>query len=378
MNALFTAGTKVFVLGDYHTVNDVPRRSAAALDAATGALLPWDAQQNTWFQTGIPVDDYILLNGGPSAVDTTTGAPVVRPSMRPGIPNVLALDGTTLYAAGQDQTEDPAPDFSSQARALNVQTGSIVPWFVGISRRFEGRRFGSSSIAARDGHVWLAGDFDVAHTAIRYGLAQVLPADGTAPVASVATPADGPLYVGAAHALTWTASDDQRVLSGDLLLSRSGPAGPWELIAGGLEGISSYDWTPTGPASVNCWLRVNVRDLAGNQASATSAAGFAIVDTTTTLSVGEPDTPGGLALSPPSPTPARTRASITYTLSSRATVAVSLFDIQGREIAVLDRGEREPGRRVVGIDANRLQPGLYLIRLQAGAIRLQRRLLVVR
>jgi hypothetical protein len=59
-------------------------------------------------------------------------------------------------------------------------------------------------------------------------------------------------------------------------------------------------------------------------------------------------------------------------------VRLALLDVQGREVAVLDRGEREPGRRVTGVDTHSLRPGLYLVRLQAGRVEVYRPMIVVR
>jgi hypothetical protein len=123
-------------------------------------------------------------------------------------------------------------------------------------------------------------------------------------------------------------------------------------------------------------LRVDVRDLAGNQTSAKSPAGFALVDTSTSLAVGPPRSTGTM-LAPPAPSPANDRARIAYELPARATVALAVFDLQGRKVAVLDRGVREPGRHGAAIDTSHLRPGVYLIRLETGGARAERRLLVV-
>jgi hypothetical protein len=388
INALFASGSKAFLLGDFQSVNGIARRSAAALDVTSGELAAWNPQLSGWCSTGIVVEDEILLYGnlgtvagqttpGSVVVDTSSGAVLVRPAPSAIIANVVSLDGTNLYVGGPDEVTDPQPDLWTQARAFDVHSGVVLPWYVGITRRLGNSYVGTSSIASRADQVWLAGDFDVAHQAIRYGLAHVLPADGTPPAVNVVTPAGGLLTVGSAQTLTWNAVDDQRVLSADLLLSRSGPSGPWEMLAGGLEGVSAYDWSVTRPASNDCWLQVIARDAAGNQASATSLASFAIVDTSTMLAVDPRASSSTVALMPPTPMPACARTWVGYELPARAVVVLTLFDVQGREVAVLDRGAREPGRRGIAIDASRLRPGLYLVRLQAGSALLQRRLVVV-
>lgn len=390
ITAAFTLGSKVYLLGDFQSVNGTPRRSAAALEVSSGALTSWDAQISGTCWTGIGLGDVVMLHGalgtvaGQSVfqssivVDTLAGVRVSRPVPQPSNANVLALDGGTLYAAGRQSFSDPPPYPNTETQGFDVSAGSVTPWYVGIRRAFAAPLMGASSVAARSGHVWIAGDFDLARDAMRGGLSQVLPADATPPIVSVETPSPAPLTVGSRRTLSWSAADEQRVLSVDLLLSRSGPSGPWDLIAGGLEGVATYEWATSGPPSTDCWLGAVARDLAGNSASATSAASFAIVDSIAPVSVGGPDASAGVVLARPSPSPTGGRATIAYELATTERVSVTVHDLQGRVMAVLERGIRERGRHVLAIDAARLRPGMYLVRLDAGGQRQQQRLFVIR
>ena len=153
-----------------------------------------------------------------------------------------------------------------------------------------------------------------------------------------------------------------RVQSVDLHLSRSGPTGPWELIAAGLANTGVYGWTVAGATSADAWLRVDARDFAGALSSATSAAAFAIVEATT--GVGSGTGPRGLALAPLVPNPVRGPARQAFELPARMRVRLSLIDVQGRQVSLLADEERDAGRHVVNMDTSRLRPGVYMIRLQ--------------
>jgi enterochelin esterase-like enzyme len=85
-----------------------------------------------------------------------------------------------------------------------------------------------------------------------------------------------------------------------------------------------------------------------------------------------------LTLSAPAPNPTAGRAALTYTLTEPAHVRIALYDILGREVAVLVEGARPTGQHEVTVDASRLAPGLYVARLQAGSEVATRRLTVVR
>jgi len=96
------------------------------------------------------------------------------------------------------------------------------------------------------------------------------------------------------------------------------------------------------------------------------------------LTVGPKTAPLRVALAPPAPTPTSGRATISYELSAPTHVSLTLLDVQGREVAVLERGEREAGWRATAVEAHSLRPGLYLVRLQAGHVELHRRMVIIR
>ncbi len=72
----------------------------------------------------------------------------------------------------------------------------------------------------------------------------------------------------------------------------------------------------------------------------------------------------GFALSPPSPTPSRTRAAFTLRLDAAQHVAAALFDARGRHVATVHDGTLGPGEHPFGINVAALSAGVYLIRVQ--------------
>jgi hypothetical protein len=84
-----------------------------------------------------------------------------------------------------------------------------------------------------------------------------------------------------------------------------------------------------------------------------------------------------ITLAPSVPNPASDNASIAYVLPRTSDVSLRLFDVQGRQVAVLENERREPGRHVVPIPTSRLPAGAYTCLLRAGG-EVASRTLVVR
>lgn len=86
------------------------------------------------------------------------------------------------------------------------------------------------------------------------------------------------LYINSQVNLLWSATDVcGGVSSVDVLLSRTGPLGPFMLIAGPISNSGSYTWLVTGPVTTDARLKVIARDPAGNTASDLSNTSFTIL-----------------------------------------------------------------------------------------------------
>jgi len=84
-----------------------------------------------------------------------------------------------------------------------------------------------------------------------------------------------------------------------------------------------------------------------------------------------------VALGPSFPNPTNGSATITYELPRATEVSLRLYDVAGREVAVLASGPRDRGRHVVPVTGQKLAPGIYRYELKAlGAV--ESRMLVVR
>jgi hypothetical protein len=78
------------------------------------------------------------------------------------------------------------------------------------------------------------------------------------------------------------------------------------------------------------------------------------------------------------PNPASGAATIAFELPRAGDVSLRLYDVAGREVAVLVNGRREGGRHEVPVAAGRLPAGAYTCVLRAGSIVETRKLLVRR
>ena len=89
----------------------------------------------------------------------------------------------------------------------------------------------------------------------------------------------------------------------------------------------------------------------------------------------------GLALSAPTPNPARGAASLVLGLVSRAQVDVIVFDAAGRRVRTLAHGARESGRHALAWDARdergaRVRSGVYFVRASDGSVTRTERLVL--
>ncbi|MFQ5641824.1 MAG: LamG-like jellyroll fold domain-containing protein, partial [bacterium] len=78
------------------------------------------------------------------------------------------------------------------------------------------------------------------------------------------------------------------------------------------------------------------------------------------------------------PNPFNPATTITYSLPKESQVKLTIFDILGREVAVLVDDVKPAGGHRVRFDASQLPSGLYFYRVAAGAFRETRRMLLVK
>ena len=78
------------------------------------------------------------------------------------------------------------------------------------------------------------------------------------------------------------------------------------------------------------------------------------------------DTPEGFRLLGAYPNPFNSMTTIRFSLPEASLARMSVFDIAGREVAVVVDGRYEAGKHTAVFDADRLPSGIYLVRLEAG------------
>jgi hypothetical protein len=78
------------------------------------------------------------------------------------------------------------------------------------------------------------------------------------------------------------------------------------------------------------------------------------------------DGPGEFALAQNYPNPFNPATTLMFRISEAGSVSLKIYDLLGREVAVLVNEQRPPGTYSVRWDASRLPSGIYFYRLQAG------------
>ena len=172
------------------------------------------------------------------------------------------------------------------------------------------------------------------------------------------------------RAVTWTKGAG--VSSVDVQLSKDSGV-HWRTIARELTG-TSWPWSVTGPTGVHDRLRVVAHGLP--QANDASNADFTVVPAS---SLGVDDGAPHLALLGAWPNPAREQLTVSFTLPAGAHGRLDMVDLLGRRVAERQlEGAASGARQVSLFDHQELPPGVYLVRLVAGADMRMRKVAVVR
>ena len=90
------------------------------------------------------------------------------------------------------------------------------------------------------------------------------------------------------------------------------------------------------------------------------------------------EVPGAFALSPNYPNPFNPETTIPFLLPQQGHVRLSVYDVLGREVAVLVDGVRTAGRHQAHFDASRLASGVYFYHLAADGFRQTRTMVLLR
>ena len=88
--------------------------------------------------------------------------------------------------------------------------------------------------------------------------------------------------------------------------------------------------------------------------------------------------PGTVDLNQNCPNPFNPTTQITYELPQQSDVTLQVFDLTGRQVAILVNEQVNAGTHTANFDASNLSSGVYVYRLQAGSVVLSRKLTLIK
>jgi hypothetical protein len=147
-------------------------------------------------------------------------------------------------------------------------------------------------------------------------------------------------------------------------------------------------FVPGRPVGFRIWRAVPGVEYADPSIEKTFAAGAgtyaslatAVVALTARRPTGVADrpTPQGYRLYANYPNPFNPATTIRFSLADRRSTVLKVYDLLGREVAVLVNGELDPGEHTVQFDGARLASGLYVCRMTAGGYMAQTTMILQR
>lgn len=190
------------------------------------------------------------------------------------------------------------------------------------------------------------------------------------------------LQVGTGVTLQWTAADNNVVTGIDILLSRDNGLTYPEVLASNIPNTGSFLWNVTGPPSIipESFLLIRATDANCNVGEDISDVAFQIVIPTSAVpTIG---TISNLAIAAIRPNPSRGATSIEFQVPRQAQVRISIIDLQGREVAILQDSSFGPGRYETTWDGRTSRGpaamGVYFIRAEGGGEVITQRLVISR
>ena len=147
-------------------------------------------------------------------------------------------------------------------------------------------------------------------------------------------------------------------------------------LAPGASRVLAWEGVASGAPGKGAVYRVGVSAAPGRANSAwgtVAVAGSSVAaEPVATVPVAEN------ALDVPRPNPSRGAVTLAFDLARPDRVRLSVYDLLGREVAVLVDAEQPAGTHAAVLDAARLAAGVYVVRMTAGAEVFTRRLVVAR
>jgi nitrite reductase/ring-hydroxylating ferredoxin subunit len=341
VGVLELAGDRLYVGGAFTRIGGQPRSHVASIDLETGQVTGWDPNPDNEMYQIVVADGTAYLGGFfrtiggvprryAAAVDVVTGA-VSSWDPQPDLPVLaIASHDSTVYLGGVFRNMGGLP--RNRLAAVDATTGAACNWIADASNRWEtvDRVYELKVVGDT---LYAGGSFDAINGQVRGGLAALDAATGT-------------------------------VLDWDPGLG--GPTNEYPQDFGVVWGLE-----PIGNT-----LYVSGRfSWAGNVPVAT----FAAISRAPAPPPDPNPVPKALAVASVSPNPARSDATIRFSLPSAGPVSVSVFDLQGRRIASPLRDElRAAGVHEVQVRTEGWREGFYFCLVEAGGERATRKLVVLK
>jgi len=205
-------------------------------------------------------------------------------------------------------------------------------------------------------------------------------ADGEAPVVTVTQPNGGESWdVDSFFDITWSATDNIGVTSVDILLSSDGGTTYPHTVATGEANDGTYSWLVDVALTTQARVKVVAHDAAANSGEGVSDADFEIYDPTSGIA-GEGGIPASVVISGAVPNPFSTRTLIRFGLPRDGRIQADAYDVSGRLVARIARGEYSAGYHEVAwsTDDGSVRPGIYFVRLRLGSEVATHRVVIMR
>ncbi len=367
---------RVFVSGDFTEIggNPGPRHFLAALDTLNGELLPWQADTDELAEEMFIHNDALYMAGwftsvGGQSRDRLAAVDPLSAEVLPWAPTVsdavlaTATREYVLYIGGLFTAVNGSP--RRGAAAVDLDTGNTLPWDPGPDNPM------IESMCLAGDRLFLGGAFDYIGGEPRESIAAVALSDGDvlpwhpqtaewsiiSPRVRALAMASGKLVAGGNFSVMGGAP---RICLAAVDTS-TGLADDWNPDSDGLV------WSLLNDGS-DLYVGGGYTRLGGEPSS--GLARFR-------SGVSAPPTRADIRLRPSLPNPAANTTLLRFDLPAEATVTLSVYDLQGRAVAVPIQAERlQPGAHGRVLDVHSWQVGVYFCRLEVGNRSAVRKLVV--
>jgi outer membrane protein assembly factor BamB len=182
VGAMAAKGSRVYLAGDFRSIDGINRRTLAAVDAESGEVLEWDPRPNgEEGAVALAISDGTLYVGGDfteiagtrrfgaAAFDVESGELLDwAPNLRGGIPYAIATDESAVFFGGDFKSVGGQP--RAGLAAVDPVAGRPLPWRVRVELGdFEAVR----DLVVADSTLYFAGDFEQVNGVPQTGLAAV-------------------------------------------------------------------------------------------------------------------------------------------------------------------------------------------------------------